>query len=580
MRIWKLSKMSFLEINDNYDYSSHQFAMTTFQKNFLFVFIAIFILVIKEGTISAKILKPDFVSERWKVLEITLQSDYEYLNPFNDVDVTAVFVGPNNEIINRPAFWDGNNCWKIRFAPTVEGKWRMRTISNQNKDKGIHDIKSTIICKPYSGNLDIYRHGFVKVSGNARYFIYNDSTPFFYLGDTHWLFVHERFARSNIDTIPSQFCYLVDKRVNQGFTVYQSEAIQRPHSDKHSHDSEEAYCHLENGFGNDDLAGFRNMDRKFEYIAEKGLLHANSQVCWVEEPVSYPDVYTIKYMYRLGRYWSARYGAYPVLWTIAQEVDKDFFGRINKNNGLQKWQALARGLTENDDYHHPLSAHMERISSTSLSNSSWKDLLFHNWWAVQWNCNMSQYKLIEELWNYTTKKPLVLFEAGYENLSKDSYTVIGDAYMAFLSGMFGYGYGANGVWNDLYDMEDWGTAYKMPEHYTNWFWGSQLNGAILLKHFKQFFTSFEWWKLEPQFSSIEFAKLDDKTRSAVSVIGDQMYVCYLGSANRYTGKLYKLDPRKQYMAIWFDPSNGIRCKFCVEIHVYVYIVEYIPFIIY
>lgn len=524
-----------------------------FKYSCLFVLL---ICTIRVGVISAATTSVSYVSEKWNVIEIILHSDHNYTHPFDDVEITAVFEGPNSKKISRPAFWDGGNIWKIRFAPTVVGKWKMKTYSNKRKDRGINGVKATITCMPYSGSLDIYKHGFVKLSDNSRYFTYDDGTPFFYLGDTHWLFVHERFYESNVDSIPSQFCYTVDKRVNQGFTVYQSEAIQRPHSANHSHSFEEKYCLLENGFGNDDLEGFRNMDRKFKYIAEKGLLHVNSQICWVEDPVSYPEVYTKDYMYKLGRYWSARYGAYPVLWTVAQEVDKDFFGRINKNDGLQKWQELAKGLTENDDYHHPLSAHMENIKSTNLNNSTWKDRPFHNWWAVQWYGSMDYYARIEALWNYKTKKPIILYEAGYEKLAKEADTIIGDAYIAFLSGMFGYGYGANGVWNDLYDKDDWGTAYKMPNNYTNWYEGTNLDGADLLRYLIKFFKSFEWWKLQPQFHLGDMANLKDKSRSAVSVIGNKMYVCYFGGANRYTGTLYKLDTQKEYLSEWYNPHNG------------------------
>ena len=77
-------------------------------------------------------------------------------------------------------------------------------------------------CDPYSGNLEIYKHGFLKVSGNGRYLTYDDGTPFFYLGDTHWILAHERFDTSNAPGVTSQFRYTVDKRVSQGFTVFQS----------------------------------------------------------------------------------------------------------------------------------------------------------------------------------------------------------------------------------------------------------------------------------------------------------------------------------------------------------------------
>ena len=40
--------------------------------------------------------------------------------------------------------------------------------------------------KPYAGELEIYKRGFVTVAKGAKHFTYADGTPFFYLGDTHW----------------------------------------------------------------------------------------------------------------------------------------------------------------------------------------------------------------------------------------------------------------------------------------------------------------------------------------------------------------------------------------------------------
>ena len=183
-----------------------------------------------------------------------------------------------------------------------------------------------------SGTLDIYKHGFLKVSENKRYFVYDDGTPFFYLGDTHWLYIHERFDTSNVKGIPSQFKYVVDKRVSQGFTVYQTEAIQHPHGhdpkkegDINVDKDEEPYCNFRNGFNENDIAGFKNIDRKFAYLAEKGLVNANSSICWALDPSEFREIYTEAYMAKLGKYWAARYGAYPVLWTIAQEIDKNMY---------------------------------------------------------------------------------------------------------------------------------------------------------------------------------------------------------------------------------------------------------------
>ena len=58
---------------------------------------------------------------------------------------------------------------------------------------------------------------------------YADGTPFFYLGDTHWGLYLEEYDQPGPHAgntgATSHFKYLVDRRVEQGFTVCQSEPI-------------------------------------------------------------------------------------------------------------------------------------------------------------------------------------------------------------------------------------------------------------------------------------------------------------------------------------------------------------------
>jgi hypothetical protein len=183
------------------------------------VFAACLVLFFSATAFAAK-----YRTQQWRAVEIVLTSAVTYDNPFQDVDVTATFTGPDHRVIARPAFWDGGRIWKVRFAPPQTGIWKMTTGATDAKNKGLDGVTAMVRCDPYSGNLEIYKHGFLRVSLNSRYFVYSDGTPFFYLGDTHWILSHERFNTSNAPGVGSQFKYTVDKRVSQGFTAFQSEA--------------------------------------------------------------------------------------------------------------------------------------------------------------------------------------------------------------------------------------------------------------------------------------------------------------------------------------------------------------------
>ena len=98
--------------------------------------------------------------QQWQAVEIALTSSVKYVDPFQDVDVTATFTGPDRKTIIRPAFWDGGAIWKVRFAPPQTGLWTMTTSATDIKNRGLHQVTKTVQCDPYSGNLDIYKHVF------------------------------------------------------------------------------------------------------------------------------------------------------------------------------------------------------------------------------------------------------------------------------------------------------------------------------------------------------------------------------------------------------------------------------------
>jgi hypothetical protein len=501
--------------------------------------------------------------QQWQAVEITLTSSVKYMDPFQDVDVTATFTGPDKKTIIRPAFWDGGATWKVRFAPTQTGLWTMTTIATDARNRGLHHIKRTVQCDPYSGNLAIYKHGFLKVSGNGRYFTYADGTPFFYLGDTHWILAHERFDTSNAPGVASQFKYTVDKRVSQGFTVFQSEAGWQARSaqiriNEEAIADEEADADLKHGFSIADLAGFANLDRKFKYIADRGLVHANAEICWAGDPETFPS-FTEAYMARLAKYWVARYGAYPVIWTIAQEIDKNFYG-VYDSTTINKWFAAAQSIADNDAYHHPVMPHMENTDHTMASNSWWSGKPYHSGWAVQWQGDLTGVGIAKEFWDASPAKPSVLYESAYDRFWTDSRGALGAAYKCFQYGMYGYGYGANGIWNDIYSKPgepgDFGTAYEMPAHYFWWRDGADLRTADQLAFFKHFYTGLEWWKLVPRFNDSAWGSFADISRSLLSSDGQDTYVVFFFGGGTSTGTLNQMERHSTYVAQWFNPRDG------------------------
>lgn len=54
-------------------------------------------------------------------IEITFESAKSYPNPFNDLELDVVFTDPEGEEHKVPAYWAGENCWKVRYSSPKTG---------------------------------------------------------------------------------------------------------------------------------------------------------------------------------------------------------------------------------------------------------------------------------------------------------------------------------------------------------------------------------------------------------------------------------------------------------------------------
>lgn len=66
---------------------------------------------------------------KWEIFELTLHCADTFENPFLDVELSAVFNnGVDTYVID--GFFDGDDIWRLRFAPMGEGVWRYETRAN------------------------------------------------------------------------------------------------------------------------------------------------------------------------------------------------------------------------------------------------------------------------------------------------------------------------------------------------------------------------------------------------------------------------------------------------------------------
>jgi hypothetical protein len=126
--------------------------------------------------------------------EWTFTSAKDHTDPFNQVEVDAVFTDPSGATRRVPAFWAGGKSWKVRYASSFSGKHTFKTVCSDPTDAGLHGIAGVVQVTKYRGSNKLLKHGPVRVAADKRRFVHADGTPFFWLGDTWWMSLCKRIS--------------------------------------------------------------------------------------------------------------------------------------------------------------------------------------------------------------------------------------------------------------------------------------------------------------------------------------------------------------------------------------------------
>jgi uncharacterized protein DUF4038/uncharacterized protein DUF5060/collagenase-like protein with putative collagen-binding domain len=133
----------------------------------------------------------------WEKVEITLEADKTYANPYQDVEVWVDLTGPG--FAKRCyGFWDGHSVFRVRVLATQPGQWKWKSGSNQ-KDNGLNDKSGSFTSIAWTSDekkANPLRRGMIKPSANGHAFEYADGMPYFLLGDTWWAAPTFRFPWS------------------------------------------------------------------------------------------------------------------------------------------------------------------------------------------------------------------------------------------------------------------------------------------------------------------------------------------------------------------------------------------------
>ena len=100
----------------------------------------------------------------WQEVEIELTATTTYDAPYTDVDVWADFTS-GDDVLRRPAFWDGGDRWRLRFAAPYAGDWDWVS-SATSDDSGLAGRSGTVTCLEdrAEGRGRLYTRGFWRMS--------------------------------------------------------------------------------------------------------------------------------------------------------------------------------------------------------------------------------------------------------------------------------------------------------------------------------------------------------------------------------------------------------------------------------
>ena len=490
-------------------------------------------------------------TEANRMVEIPLTARRDYKDPFNQVTLDAIFTDPVGRELRVPGFWDGKNCWKVRYSSRVLGSHRFRSVCSEPGDPGLHGVVGVVEVVAYQGENLLFKHGALRVADDQRHFAHADGTPFFWLGDTWWMGLTQRLSW------PGDFQALAADRRKKGFSVIQIVAGLYPEMAEFDEaGANEAGLPWERDHAHIRPEYFAAADRRMIYLAEQGFVPCVVGAWGFHLPWLGEDK-----LKQHWRYLIARWGALPVVWVAAGELRMPFYKSTTQVEDeklqIDGWTDIIRYMHTIDPYHRLITTHPCRYARREVTDPSILDFEMNQ--GGHSSTGASYGILALECWREQPIMPVMCGESCYEGLEIPTPLPAAAARQAFWahninSGFAGHTYGANGIWQ----VNTRAHPYDAYPHAMKWGsmpWDEAMNlpGATQVSLGRRLIESLpQWHKLEPRPEWV--AGGSEKCLPLCAAAGDQLRVVYLLSPG--TVKLLSLKPGASYTATWFNPISG------------------------
>lgn len=449
------------------------------------------------------------------VWEWSLISDRVRSSGADQIEVDAHFKGPGGQSGVVPAFWTGENVWRVRFASPQTGEYEFETRCSEAADRGLHRQKARLIVTPYRGDNPLLESGPVAVRKGERIFRHADGTPFFWLADTWWMGLCNRIKW------PAEFQRFALDRLEQGFSVIHIVAGLYPDMPPlHEAGWNEAGTPWDEKFDAINPTYFDAADRRIQYLCNIGIVPCIFG-CWGY----FTDFMGVEKLKRHWRYLIARWGAYPVTWSLAGEAVLPYylhpkFGKWDEYTPKAKadWTEIAKYVREIEPFGRPITIHPPnygKIDQGGHNQIEDRNLLDFDMLQTAHGTQNNYWHTAATMRHSTSLEPampVIMGEGFYEGILESSReeTQRWFFWTCMLSGAAGHSYGANGVWQ----LNQPGKPFRanpMGMHWGDVTWqeAAKLNGAKQIAMGKKILEQFSWWQMEPRQDWLQLGPVGD-----------------------------------------------------------------------
>jgi len=421
-------------------------------------------------------------------------------------------------------------------------------------------ITSTGQLSKWTGEPIDFSRGDIIVSENKRFLVFEDGTPFFWLGDTAW----ELFHRLSKDETEK---YLENRR-ERGFTVIQAvvlaelDGLNKPNAEGEKPLIDNDPTHINEAY-------FRHVDWVIKKAEEKGLVIGLLPTWgdkWNKKWGVGPVVFTPENARIFGEILGKRYKEFPnIVWIVGGDRP------IEEDSHRQIVSSMARGLREGDEGAHLITFHPTGGlgSSEYFHEEAWLDF---NMRQNGHNVNFTGvYENTLKDYNRIPVKPVIDGEPIYEdhpiqfNPQQHGHSTSADVrrpmYWNLFSGAFGHTYGHHSIW------QMWQPG-RNPVNFPLMPWYEAINqpGSAQMQYGRKLMESRPFLSRIPDNSII----IADDVPTSVPGAGQYRFVATRDSEGTYAmvyapvGRSFtvKMDAVRsaEVTAWWYNPRNGEATK--------------------